>query len=253
MKWTKGGGDELKEKLLEAGYDIEIINGGVSGYDTATEIIYLERLVKEIAPDIVLLSFLLNDLFTNSLIKTLKGKKVQLHEQDKEIIVRAHKENINDYHSVILIKRILYSIDWLYCKLYSLSPRIKYYQHPFNKKAGRKIEITKNLLMRGIKLCGKHDIQFIVVSIPQQFQVIYSANGYQSENVSVTSIDSIFTQFAVENRFDWIPCLPSMTKHYKKYNKDLYYRYDGHLTPLGNKIVEETIYPVIEQHLSHLQ
>jgi len=70
--------------------------------------------------------------------------------------------------------------------------------------------------MRGFQFCINHDIQFMVLSIPQQFQVIYSANGYQSENVSATKIDSIFSHFAMQNGFEWVSCLPSMTEHYKK-------------------------------------
>ena len=42
---------------------------------------------------IVLLTFLPNDLFTNSIIKTSNSKVTQSHIQDREIIIRSHKEN----------------------------------------------------------------------------------------------------------------------------------------------------------------
>ena len=55
----------VERQLQRDGHPVEIVKAGVPGYDTRTEALFLERIFAEYQPDLVLLTFLPNDLFTN--------------------------------------------------------------------------------------------------------------------------------------------------------------------------------------------
>ncbi len=55
----------LERTLREKGFNVEVINAGVSGYSTAEECLYLERELLKYDPDIVLVSFYRNDMQDN--------------------------------------------------------------------------------------------------------------------------------------------------------------------------------------------
>ena len=50
-------------------------------------------------------------------------------------------------------------------------------------------------------------MQLMVLSIPQQFQVLYSNVAKTSSDVDVAIYDRLLGQFATENHFDWISTL----------------------------------------------
>ncbi len=51
----------LERELIAKGYDVEVLNAGVSGYSTAEECLYLERELLKYDPDVVLVSYYTND------------------------------------------------------------------------------------------------------------------------------------------------------------------------------------------------
>ena len=55
----------LEQVLRRAGYDVEVLNAGVSGFSTAEEYLYLKRELFRYEPDIVVLSFVGNDFVDN--------------------------------------------------------------------------------------------------------------------------------------------------------------------------------------------
>lgn len=55
----------LERELRERGHEVEVINAGVSGFSNAEQCLYLERELLRYEPDIVLLSFFVNDLRDN--------------------------------------------------------------------------------------------------------------------------------------------------------------------------------------------
>ena len=55
----------LERALNDRGYSIEVLNAGVSGFSTAEEYLYLERELWRYQPDLVLVSFFINDLEDN--------------------------------------------------------------------------------------------------------------------------------------------------------------------------------------------
>ena len=55
----------LERQLTETGYEVQVINAGVSGFSNAEEALYLERELLKYDPDVVVLSFFVNDLVDN--------------------------------------------------------------------------------------------------------------------------------------------------------------------------------------------
>ena len=55
----------LERELRRRGYEVEVLNAGVSGYGTAEATLYLERELLRYEPDVVLLSFFGNDFVDN--------------------------------------------------------------------------------------------------------------------------------------------------------------------------------------------
>jgi len=55
----------LEKQLTDAGYDVQVLNAGVSGFSTAEEALYLERELLKYDPDVVVLSYFVNDLADN--------------------------------------------------------------------------------------------------------------------------------------------------------------------------------------------
>jgi len=55
----------LEKQLEDAGYEVQVLNAGVSGFSTAEEALYLERELLKYEPDIVVLSYFINDLTDN--------------------------------------------------------------------------------------------------------------------------------------------------------------------------------------------
>ena len=55
----------LERQLREAGYHVQVLNTGVSGFSNAEEALYLERELLKYHPDVVVLSYFINDLTDN--------------------------------------------------------------------------------------------------------------------------------------------------------------------------------------------
>lgn len=56
---------ERELNARKAGYDVEVLNAGVSGFGNAEECLYLERELLKYDPDIVVVSFFVNDIEDN--------------------------------------------------------------------------------------------------------------------------------------------------------------------------------------------
>ena len=55
----------LGERLRENGFEVQVLNAGVSGFSSAEELLYLERELIKYDPDVVLINFFGNDLVDN--------------------------------------------------------------------------------------------------------------------------------------------------------------------------------------------
>lgn len=227
----------FERNLLDKGYNIDVVKAGVPEYDTSVELRLLERLFPKYQPNIVIMAFLPNDLFTNTRI----GEPTYLDKKYSGDVSETSMSHLTSFlmnlHSVILIKRLLFSSDYLYTKLYLSTKRAQYFSYPMNETLKTQVALTKDLILKAKHYCERNGKIFLVLSIPQQFQVIAKARAYSFENIDVSLIDSVFSEFAQKNSFVWIPVLDVLADYYRITDHPLYYRYDGHLNPEGNRVV----------------
>ena len=263
----------LESDLRLGGHEVELIKAGIPGYDTRKEILYLERLLTRYSPDIVLLVFLPNDLMTNLALPAERAaassppgggpspiaragggttRQAAAPEEEPTVAVAvATGEKRTDLHLVSLAKRLVLSSDRLYGLLYRRTARKQLFSQSPSQEIERKIEITQNLLSRGLADTAKTGAVFAVISLPQQFQVIERASaGPAATHLDVDSVDTIFTGFARARGFVWIPTLSALSERYRSRGADLYFRLDGHLNRAGNRAVADLLLPEVTQLLT---
>jgi lysophospholipase L1-like esterase len=232
----------VERQLQTDGHAVEVVKAGVPGYDTRSEALYLERIFADYEPDIVLLTFLPNDLFTNVPIDAEVG------ELDENAPVQARHGKASALHSLILLKRLLMAHDRLYARLYMLTQRLEYFTTPPSPTLQRQLEVTKELLDRIATFCREQGSELIVLSIPQQFQVI-APESAAAFGVDVDAIDRVFGAFAAERDFVWEATLPTLRQAYRSEGEDQFYRFDGHLNESGNRSVAAHVAAVLVRHL----
>lgn len=251
----------VERQLEKAGYShIELVKSGIQGLDTRSELILIQRLVEKYDCDIVVVGFLMNDLYTNSLhgidaleetslatsmekisnghIKDEKKKAEESWSQTmKKVFIRNSWQR--NFHLLILAKRFVLSNDAMYSKFYLSAPnRGEWVRMPLSEKPRRQVKVTETLFKRIADYCQSLDKQFIVFSIPQQFQVLYRDESEESSEIDIDFYDRHFMKFARENGFTWVPTLDTFTDSRFK-NDELFYRLDGHLNPKGNEVAAE--------------
>lgn len=227
----------FERRMLEQGYSVDVVKAGVSGYDTRKELLYLKRLFPKYRPDVVVLTFLPNDLFTNTPIRADELADTATPTSADNVVARARKDKATKLHLVTFAKRLLLPKDYLYTRLYAMTARSEYFTMPMSARLERQVAITKDILAAANNYCREKGVAFVVWSLPQQYQVLMKANDFQADEVDVDYIDEIFTEFADENGFDWIPALSNLVDEYRSNKKNLYFRFDGHLNNSGNDVV----------------
>jgi hypothetical protein len=234
----------LERRLAADGYSVDVVKAGVPGYDTRTEVLYLERIFSQYDPDIVLLAFLPNDLFTNRPI----GSGGAAAEEDGSP-VRRRNDKDSTLHSLTLTKRLLMASDRLYSALYMMTGRGAYFASPPGEMLLRQIQVTKTLLKRAQRFCQVHHAALAVLSIPQLFQLV-AADDADALGVDVDMIDQTFAEFAEAQGFTWLAAFSDLRKAHRSGGTDLYYRFDGHLTERGNLVVADYAVAAIARHFS---
>jgi len=197
-------------------------------------VLILKRIFPLYKPDVVVIVFLPNDLFTNTPIS-------EEYELKGDSAVHKRGEKDSNSHLLTLYKRALISFDWIYAKLYLMTGRGAYFSSPSTQTFEDKMNLTKELLERAARYSESRGAEFLVISIPQQFQVLYKENGYKFDNTDVDLIDEEFQKFAEEKGFTWITLLDVLAEYKRNEGTELYYRLDGHLNKDGNNVVGDYI------------
>ncbi|MDH4037033.1 MAG: GDSL-type esterase/lipase family protein [Candidatus Krumholzibacteria bacterium] len=222
--WT----EVMQQALRARGLDVVVVNAGVEGYDTRAELHYLSRILSEVRPDLVLLGFLANDVYTNTPLDAPAPQSM-----------REHRGRRGGLHTLALARRLLMGNDRAYARLFMLTSRREYYATPPDENVQRQIQLTAQLLGEMNAYCEVRNTGFAVVSIPQQFAVLTIAHGYHFEGIDPTVIDARLGAVAAENGFPWIDVLPALVADYRANGEDLYFRVDGHFTRRGNRLAGE--------------
>jgi hypothetical protein len=227
----------FERQMDQWGHDIEVVKAGVPFHNTDNDALYLEQIVPKYRPDVVVSVFVPNNLFVNVHV-TDEGESLKRRERRKDDIIGMNNKT-SQLHTATLIKRLLISNDLLYALIYMKTFRSQFFVTPSNETVRQQVEITKTLLTRMERYCRQKGILFLVLSIPQQFQVIAKARGYRFGNLDVDCIDRTFEAFAEEKGFAWLPTLPLLADAYGSDKKKCFFRLDGHLTNEGNRLVGE--------------
>lgn len=223
----------MEKSLKKRGYDVEIIKAGVFGYDTRLEIKYMKKLYSRYRPNIVVINFMFNDLFTNMPLARTDEEERRKNIVAMELLSKYTDAKTSWLHVLAWTKKFILSNDYLYSSLYTMTARGKYFD-PSSKQLQNKMAITKQLFMDGLSFLSETPTKLLVLSIPQNFQVVNT-----KKNVDVDYIDVEMSKFAERNGFDWVPVRGVLDAAYTKTGKDLYFRLDGHLNNFGNRVVGE--------------
>jgi hypothetical protein len=239
----------IVERLLEESGNrhIDLVKAGIQGMDTRSQFILLQELSQKYDPDVVVVGFLINDLYSNSLHwvepenatlgpDTDNGVK----EDSVESWLRTMKhtfvrnDRYGEFHLLNLLRRTLLANDLLYCKLYMTSARGEFMSEPWTSEVAQKVKITEILFNKMQEYALAKGKKLIVFSLPQQFQVMYRREYQGSQEVDVTVFDRYFSAVAKQSGFVWVSSLEYFVKA-KKSPADLFYRWDGHFAPAGNQ------------------
>ncbi len=231
------------------GKKVDLVKAGIQGLDTRSEFILIQRMVERFDCDIVLVGFLINDVYTNTPFGTEDHiGKSQTNGTDaqqrrhwfktmKQVFISNNRNTTS--HLLTFFRRLVISSEEMYCRLYLGSPkRSDWFRTPLPRNATRKTEITEDLFKGIGAYCDSLQKKLIVLSIPQQFQVLYYEKSLQSDEIDVNIYDDHFAKVAEQNDFEWVETLSGFVS--SDHAKDeLFYRLDGHLTPAGHGIVAE--------------
>jgi lysophospholipase L1-like esterase len=229
--WIRVAERAVRERVQpERGINVNLINAGVEGYDTRSELLWLEELTPKIRPAAVVLGFVANDVYTNRPSTT--PPPPMLHAQNSGAF---------SLHTVAWAKRMAMQNDRLYARMFLLTQRRAYYASAPDSQVTRQMGITRQLIHEMALYCRAQGIQLFVVSIPQEFSVISTARGFQAAGIDPNIIDEQLAPAVREDGCIWIEALPRLAAVYSEWNRDLYYRVDGHLTPEGNRVLGELV------------
>lgn len=219
----------LERRLAAGGWNVDVVKAGVEGSDTRRELLIMRKQVPRYRPDLVVLAFLPNDLFTNQPL----GRAGAAGGESGERSHRFALESIN------LLQRLLFQNDGLYARLYMMTARRQYFAEPPDALVAEQYRVTIDLLRQSAEYAGLAGTKFAVLSIPQSFQVLFQARGMRAPGIDVDAVDRRLGAFAAADRVPWLPVMDRMVEDYRSNRSDLFYRFDGHLTARGNHVVGE--------------
>ena len=231
-----------EELLRQRGVGLHLINAGVQGMDTRSELLLLRRLAPRYRPDAVVVGFLINDLYTNVPLDTSARAKTGSADWSRVregVFVRAGEAHT--FHLLQLARRIVTSSDAMYNKLYLAAPdRGEFLRVPLSSRPRRQLAVTEQLLKQLAAECRSLNVPLVVLSIPQQFQVLYRvAQVGQAGDIDVTFYDRHFAELGRRDGFTWVATLDQLTK--AKEPARLFFRLDGHLSAEGHAVVGQVL------------
>jgi hypothetical protein len=120
-----------------------------------------------------------------------------------------------------------------------MTSRRQYFTEKQTIHATQQYSITQELLSEANGYAGSQGSRFAVASIPQCFQVLAKARDIRLPGLSADIVDRRLSRLAEQRGFPWLSSLNTLAEYYRAHGEDLYYREDGHFTPLGNRIFGE--------------
>jgi hypothetical protein len=233
----------MAERMLERQYPgrFDLVKAGVQGMDTRSELILLRRVAGHFQPDAVVLGFLINDVYTNVRLDpgTLREDVGSQPWDSVRQTVFLRADERPTFHLLTLARRLVTSFDRAYIGLYmSVPARGDFLRVPLPALPQRQLEVTTDLLNQMAAFCDSLGVPLVVLSIPQQFQVLYLRGESRDSSVDVRLYDRLLAPLAAERGVDWVPTVNALQRA-DTGGVELFFRLDGHLTPAGNAVIAE--------------
>jgi lysophospholipase L1-like esterase len=185
--------------LNHHGFNVEVLNAGVSGFGTAEELIFLENEGYKYSPDFVVLAFYANDMEDNIKAGLFSLNNGKLTIGKTEHIPGVRIQNIiyslpffrflgeNSY----LYSYVFNTIWDIYKRRLYIQEQVKItseYAIPTRNVTEYQINLAEKLIERVYKFCKSKDIRLIIVDIPQLDNVNFKTSV--PPNLKKTMIDN---------------------------------------------------------------
>lgn len=234
---------------------VDLINAGMQGLDTRSELVLLRRLAQRYDVDAVVLAFMINDVYTNVPLDAAPAARPAQEEPAwtavRRTVFRRHTDT-RTFHLFTLAQRALISSDAAYVALYLAAPaRGEYLTPPLPPSAQRRLAVTERLLKQVAAYCDSIGKPLFVLSLPQQFQVLYPPKARPGSSVDVAYYDRYFEARAAAGGYEWIPTLEPFIQAAAGGTR-LFHRLDGHFTAAGHAVVAEAFNREALPHITAL-
>lgn len=247
---------KVLERLLNKYYPqthFEVLNAGVSGYNSANEAAFLEKFGPLLEPDLVIIGFYLNDIIEN------EGGITQKTVKDGYLISENHRVIGNPFILPYWIKKLLrtyshlyyfitYRWDLLKSKFYSPFKETYNKEQPDFIREDWKKTYT---YLQNIKQWTKSgNVQLVIVYLPQADQVddeLWTGYLNNKENYERILPNKILAEFCEKEGILLFDAYPFFSD--RQYENPLFGKIDKHYTIHGNAVVGQELFLFLDEHL----
>lgn len=264
---------EILESMLnepEGRYHYEVINGGVSGFGTDNELLFYRHLGREFSPDLVMLTFVLNDVRENSYAfeKRYKGRVAEPYFvlENGELQLRNYPATrrfaaLRNY-SAENIHSFLYL--WRFFQFRRLKEKavneengmplqFEIYLPDYDREWEEAWQLTKALILQIKNEAEADGAEFMLAIITQSVQVypqhrkIFFRDfpAMQSQKWDWHKPNRIISEFCSEQRILYLDLLPLFEQHAAAHEQYLHYS-GGHWNEAGHQLAARRLYEFIE-------
>ncbi len=260
---------KILEKKLQTDYPdkkIEVINGGCSSYSPLLEYLFLIYKGLALNPDMVLLNYDMSDVqddykYGQVAIKDTQGKPIKVPPVDVQYYYREIKKGYKSKYSFLekselyqfIVKRYYQLVGkkeapYFYEQAQIVAGNIEYDRDlPMRENGGDWKKYFENSAenLRWIQeLLKKKHIQFVVAIYPygnllneKEWAIGRKLRGFDAKTYSSKLFDYLDEFCKVQG----IPFLNMLPYFQVSHDFPLFYPYDGHFTPAGNKVAAHAI------------
>ena len=246
--------NKLKKRFLPKMF--EVINMGMVEYGTSDCYKFLVNEGYRYNPDLVIYGFFMND-FDDMRRKVKKQKNDSISQNIDAIRLASSTFNFKRflgrsylYHFLLgNIKKIAMVRNFLYLSgisnyegpLYYLEDYILY---KYNKDTERVVNLCLDYMLRMKRYCNNMGAEFVVVYIPDYFQVhhkiLQKNKGKLYKNkYDIDKPQNLIFEFCKAKDIDYVDTTPFLQKKAK--SKRLYYDSDQHFTKEGHSIIARVL------------
>lgn len=257
---------QLEALLLASGKDVEVISLGVSSYGTDQSLLALECYGLLFKPDLIILSFVDNDVSDNYFETALFNPKFNLI--DGELVLdtsyRADiKERLDNKNLSISFRFLKFIKDHSFLarlvknKIQILSVKLRDDDVPYDKIFNRIYDeetekawlLTQALIVKIANTASTNDAEFLLVEIPT-----HPEYGKRDQSLNTDEIYDfskprrILNDFANKNNIQYLDLLPLFEDIGSVSFKDVSWPHDGHFNQKGHELTAQFIHNYIITH-----